>query len=301
MLDVAKSVSDGDVLHFQEKGFLIHDHPIFLSSSTMFEDLHKALECVINKDYDTGVPPANCSKIPQTFYVDGRFSFSIARKWSASPGNRTIHLVNIWQASSIFRNLVTSPTLGQAVVKLMKWEDYGCRVAQDQVWIKPPHSGPLSFHRDTPYIDFSPKEVCTVWIPFDRVSKECGTLEYCSESHKWSEGRRGSANQFYNPDYRHLLELAAASEAEGSNPETLHSCETKEIQYALVGEGGCSFHNGNTWHGSASNCTDGWRRGIGIHFVRGDALLAEDAGRLWRTLQNSPSQVPRDDVFPRVV
>lgn len=319
------SVDSAAVHSFQRDGFIIHGSCIFRNPA-LLPLFHEQLEGILNGTYDTGSPPYKVDKISPTLMVDGRFSFvhaggvtqAPARKTQGDvpPGTRrapTIHAINVWQANKLFSNLIHDATLGAAVTRLMGWEPYGCRVAQDQIWIKPPHSGALTYHRDTPYLDFEPKQVCTLWIPFDAVSTvEVGTLEYCAGSHRWGDERRGSANQFYHADYTALLHTAAEREimrrssTSGTatlNPHTAGAAlDLASAVVPVIGEAGCcSFHDGNTWHGSRLNQTDGWRRGIGIHYIRGDAIFAEKTGKLWDSFRSSPdSRELPDEHFPLV-
>lgn len=57
-----------------------------------------------------------------------------------------------------------------------RWSQ-GARLAQDQVWAKPPGAGPLVFHRDSTYFDFNPADVTTVWLALDDMVPELGPLE----------------------------------------------------------------------------------------------------------------------------
>eukprot|EP00592_Proboscia_alata_P015227 CAMPEP_0194397666 /NCGR_PEP_ID=MMETSP0174-20130528/125670_1 /TAXON_ID=216777 /ORGANISM="Proboscia alata, Strain PI-D3" /LENGTH=118 /DNA_ID=CAMNT_0039193867 /DNA_START=530 /DNA_END=883 /DNA_ORIENTATION=- len=70
-----------------------------------------------------------------------------------------LQLINIHKSDTCFRTLATSPILGELVAKLAGWdtpEFGGARLAQDQVWMKPPHCPPLMYHRDSPYFMFDP-------------------------------------------------------------------------------------------------------------------------------------------------
>ena len=90
-----------------------------------------------------------------------------------TPNRRTLQLINVWKADSLFRQLVLSPTLGRFVADLAGWS-CGARVANDQVWAKPPGASALVFHRDSAYFDFAPPHVVTVWIALDDMTKEVG-------------------------------------------------------------------------------------------------------------------------------
>jgi len=75
-----------------------------------------------------------------------------------------------------------------------------------------------------------------------------GPLEYVKGSHHWSDGRVGSANQFFDAKDRFSL-LHDAARREGiEDPES-----SLEIVRVEVRAGGCGIHNGRTWHGSDKN------------------------------------------------
>lgn len=125
-----------------------------------------------------------------------------------------------------------------------------------------------------------------------------------NEGDRAAGARTGSASQFFDPDYYALLRSAAQREADSCNRENQqqqpkrrnrdddHDAEEDEvddekcslstllteakdlikIEIVAAGAGGGSIHNGRTFHGSGPNVTpDQPRRGIGIHYVRGDA------------------------------
>ncbi|KPA80255.1 putative phytanoyl-CoA dioxygenase [Leptomonas pyrrhocoris] len=304
---IGAALSCADVEQFQNDGFLLHPESIFDGDTELsLKRIHAGLEAILNGEYETGIPPSNANALPADLPRDGRLSFDDAAP-VLRPGAKprtTIHLINAWRCNTTIAQLVTSPQLGVVVGRLMGWEKEGCRVAQDQVWIKPPSSGPLSFHRDTPYLDFVPKQVCTFWIPFDDISvPNVGALEYCRGSHRWLDGRRGSARQFYKPDYTALLRIAAQDEERVRSRSSCSSAPPVDVEVVNTHgcAGCCSFHNSNTWHGSGPNATNGWRRGIGIHYIRGDATFGEDCGKLWQQFRHADGTTVLPDVFfPRV-
>ena len=87
-------------------------------------------------------------------------------------------------------------------------------------------------------------------------------------SHRWGDGRVGSANQFFDTDRKGLLRDAARRE--GLDPTSL------EIRRLAVRCGGVGIHDGRLWHGSGANTTrDKPRRGLGIHFIPADARFRD--------------------------
>ena len=171
-----------------------------------------------------------------------------------------------------------------------------------QVWIKPPCSGPLAFHRDSTYFDFEPKgEVCTVWLSLDDLQGDegcsLGPLEYCVGSHLWGDGRRGSAGQFFDSNHRKLLVDAAARE--GLSPQQL------EFDLVRAAAGGLSIHHGRCWHGSGANASAARvRRGVGMHYIPSSARWPDSpVGKLWRDAAMASRTEDRglsDEIFPLI-
>jgi len=193
---------------------------------------------------------------------------------------KVLQIINIHKANSLFRKLETSPILALVVSRLAGWERFGgARLAQDQVWAKPPGAPPLVFHRDSPYFMFEPTDVVTVWLALDDMDDELGPLEYVVGSQLWGDGRVGSANQFFQADTTSLLRSAA--EREGIDPSTLEF-----VSMGGLKRGGLSIHHGKIWHGSAKNSSRNKpRRGLGLHFVPANVRFTASASksRLWKS------------------
>jgi hypothetical protein len=219
------------------------------------------------------------------------------RRHSVVSPFKVIQIINIHKADSVFRRLACDAALGRVVAQLAGWESVGARLAQDQVWAKPPGAPPLVFHRDSPYFMFEPPDVVTVWVALDDMDRAVGPLEYVRSSHRWGEGRVGTANQFFQADYRTLLESAAAR-------QDVHRVEV--VSMAGLPRGSLSIHNGRTWHGSGRNQTsDRPRRGLGLHFVPANVRFTKEASksRLWRSFvigrEEDPEKIePSEEDFP---
>jgi hypothetical protein len=298
-LDVLSPLRGPDLASaFVERGFLELSSVV---APEYCDRLCARLERVLRGEYDTGVAP---DKAPKRVKPGNDRLLG----WSGNRNApRTVQIINVWKADRTFADLVLSPTLG-SIVAALGGEAFarGARVAQDQVWAKPPGAGPLVFHRDSPYFDMEPEDVVTVWITLDDLSEPAsadspslGPLEYCVGSHRWREGRTGSANQFFQSERRRLLDSAARLEGIDDPARAL------EIVAVRVGRGGGSVHDGRTWHGSGPNeSRDRPRRGLGIHFVPADAQWkrVEDGGRpigrLWRRYVREGSRELPEDALP---
>ena len=206
---------------------------------------------------------------------------------------KVLQIINIHKADSLFRQLAVSPVLGQVVGELAGWT--GTRLAQDQVWAKPPGAAPLTFHRDSPYFMFTPADVVTVWVALDDMDDDAiGPLQYIPGSHEWGDGRVGSSSQFFDARQgTDLLESAAAQAG---------ACHALCVQ-SMVGleAGGISIHNGRTWHGSGPNQSKHRaRRGLGLHYVPASVRFTADAAksRLWKSYLGDGSIPPEQIELP---
>lgn len=153
---------------------------------------------------------------------------------------------------------------------------------------------------------FAPSDVITVWVALDDMDDEIGPLRYVRGSHKWGDGRVGSAGSFFQSDGGlHLLRSAAQREFgggskngdgdgkdnrnDGNDDEGISESQMESVlqivSLAGLRAGGISIHNGKTWHGSAKNTSlDRPRRGLGMHYVPADVRFTKEArhSQLWR-------------------
>jgi ectoine hydroxylase-related dioxygenase (phytanoyl-CoA dioxygenase family) len=294
---------------FREEGFVVFPN---VASTEAVDALNDRLEDVLRGQYDRENKPDKTPKLLKSVKPRRAETAEISnnetkKKKPAGPigfsGNlqnvKVLQIINIHKADSLFRKLETNVHLGQVVAELAGWK-HGARLAQDQIWAKPPGAPPLVFHRDSPYFMFEPSDVVTVWFALDDMDPELGPLEYVRRSHLWGDGRVGSSSQFFQANVKKLLYSAA--EREGIDPEQLDF-----VSMAGLKAGGLSIHHGKCWHGSSKNNSKNRpRRGLGMHFVPAEARFTSEAShsRLWGPYvenMEDPSQVelPNED-FPLV-
>jgi hypothetical protein len=292
---------------FQKDGFVVF--PSVLPGS-LINSLNDRLEEILRGRYDRGSKPDKTPKILKTRYRGRQVEESKCGERGGTRGKpkgtvgalgfsgnyenvRVLQVINVHKADYLFRQLAVSPALGKLVADLAGWKQ-GTRLAQDQIWAKPPHAPPLTFHRDSPYFMFDPDDVVTVWVALDDMDAEIGPLQYVKGSHLWGDGRIGSASQFFDINGHSLLQSAA--DLEGIKDYEI-------VSMAGLLAGGLSVHNGRTWHGSARNSsTVRPRRGLGLHFVPAEVKFTSAAKKssLWRRYVNDhphSGQLPDDD-FP---
>ncbi|CAB9507692.1 Phytanoyl-CoA dioxygenase (PhyH) [Seminavis robusta] len=235
---------------FDQDGFVAI--PNVLDESTV-KALNERLECVLLQgDYNRNQPPDKVPKISATTVS------------MSTPHKRVYQIINIHKCDCLFHQLATSATLGRVVAQLAGWTSI--RLAQDQVWAKPPGAAPLVFHRDAPYFQFDDPRLVTVWIALDTMHATLGPLEYVPGSHNWdsSSASSGSMRQFYsNKNSSYDTMMRAAAEREGLK-------DINVVSMAGLPAGSITIHHGTTWHGSGKNHSPTQpRRGLGLHFVPG--------------------------------
>lgn len=278
---------------FRQDGFIVFPH--VLETSTV-DSMNAQLEEILRGRYDRDQKPDKQPKLIKGVLKEEGGTVG----WLGFSGNlqnvRVLQVINVHKCNALFRQIETSPRLGQVVAELAGWKN-GARLAQDQIWAKPPGAAPLVFHRDSPYFMFDPPDVVTVWIALDDMDEELGPLEYVRGSHRWGTGRCGSANQFFQASGGLAL-LQSAAERAGV-------AEFDIVSMAGLKAGGISIHDGLTWHGSGKNLSKTKpRRGLGLHFVPVDVKFTKEASksRLWRSYVEdlddpSTMHIPDDD-FP---
>ena len=288
-------VPESLIASFRADGFVVCPKVVSLSA---VEALNDRLEDVLRGNYDRGRKPDKVPRLvkgdkPESpVHSDTAASKDMSTKKESRKRNRigpigfngnlqnvkVLQIINIHKADSLFRTLETSQSLASVVAQLAGWEAGAARLAQDQVWAKPPGAPPLVFHRDSPYFMFDPPDVVTVWFALDDMDPQLGPLEYVRGSHMWGDGRVGSAQQFFQSNVKSLLKSAA--EREGLDVDDLDI-----VSMAGLKAGGLSIHHGKIWHGSGKNCSASQpRRGLGMHFVPANVKFTKEAAnsRLWK-------------------
>ena len=167
------------------------------------------------------------------------------------------------------------------------------------------------------------QEIVTLWLALDDITEEVGPLEFCEGSHLWKTEyiklSGGTVNNFFSDkngkptrgeeEVKAKIKKEAGEEPSSSNPDELPTPPNPTLDYKSVlhstakavgieestlkftnlsgtPAGGGSLHYGSLFHGSSENKSDKKvRRGIGIHFFRGDLKWdVEEArkSRFWK-------------------
>ncbi|EER17611.1 conserved hypothetical protein [Perkinsus marinus ATCC 50983] len=176
-------------------------------------------------------------------------------------------IVNAWKSDDLVASIVLSKELGSLVRAITGWESV--RVAQDDLWWKAPSTANSATkgHIDAEYFNFfADNSLLTLWIALDPVGQDNSPLQYIEGSHQWPVGN--DTGDVFN----------RGSEVSGSiltgDEDVFASCPYKYdclVRSVSVPRGGCSFHLGNTWHGSPPNKDAKMhRRSLAIHYIPGN-------------------------------
>jgi len=181
--------------------------------------------------------------IPQPVWV---------RDMTGGQGDRPVwQIVNIWQGSKLFEELMRSEGVAAAAAQLMQAKEL--RIWHDQIQYKPPQKGgKTGWHQDSmAWPPIAPKgRQITAWIALDDADEDNGAMSMVPGSHQW-----GPADEAL-----HAIEDFHTLPAEyNGNPVKKALCPV---------EAGCvHFHHGLTWHGSHDNTSGRHRRAIALHYM----------------------------------
>jgi phytanoyl-CoA hydroxylase len=170
---------------------------------------------------------------------------------SRDPSATVWQIVNIWQASEPFRELLQKPGVADAAAALSGATTL--RVWHDQIQYKPATTGGVNmWHQDSPYWPvLQPKTAqVTAWIALDDVDEDNGCMWMVPGSHRWG----------VQIDFLHTLENFEAMPA-NLDGRAIQTCPCP------VKKGHIHFHHPLTWHGSNANRSGRPRRAIAIHFM----------------------------------
>ena len=179
--------------------------------------------------------------------------------------NAVWQIVNVWEASGLFKHLLYHPTIVKAISQLTGFDNL--QVWHDQVQYKPAETGGhTGWHQDAPLWP-SIEPMTPVWIPFDDADIENGCMWMVPGSHKWG-------NQM---EYLRTQTMSEMEEffAIGSGFEVPADSDHKNVRAVPcpVKKGAVHFHHSLTWHGSPKNHSPRKRRALAIHYMTSEAVF----------------------------
>lgn len=194
-------------------------------------------------------------------------------------------IVNIYEASPAFAELICNPVISQMAAQLSGAAEL--RVWHDQIQYKPQATGGrLHWHQDSPaWPTLQPKtEQVTAWVALDDADLDNGCMYMVPGSQNW-----GNHDEFLR-----TVPLGAPLPMEyQGQPVYVVMCPVKK--------GHVHFHHSLTWHGSGENVSNRPRRAIAVHFMS-DKTVYDASGNhpMKPFITVADGQPVVGDSFPRV-
>lgn len=244
-------LSEAQVAQFERNGFLNAGQVL---TSGEVQTLSDALDALIEKGPDGF---ADGEPRPVLFHTMG--GKGDAPVWQ---------IVNMWQTSEPFRELIAHPFIVKAICQLTGFDDL--QVWHDQVQYKPAEAGgATTWHQDAPlWPSIEPMTPVSAWIPFDDAKIENGCMWMVPGSHKWG-------NQMDYLRQNGYLRKLDENFTDLSPFDIPADSEIQEIEAVAcpVQRGEVHFHHSLTWHGSPENHSPLPRRALAIHYMTSEAVF----------------------------
>jgi phytanoyl-CoA hydroxylase len=193
-------------------------------------------------------------------------------------------IVNAWQASKAFEELIYHPPIVTGVSELTGASEL--RIWHDQIQYKPPQIGGVNmWHQDAPYWPIlAPMTEVTAWVALDDVDESNGCMSMIPGSHLWGN----------NIEFLHTLKSYddMPSEFDG------HSIK---VTRCPVKKGEVHFHHALTWHGSHANTSGRPRRAIALHYMSDETRYVASGEHVMKPfVEVKDGEMMQGKYFPRV-
>ena len=174
----------------------------------------------------------------------------LCRNLSGSPDTQVWQVVNIWEASEPFHQLISHPTIAEEMAQLTGASTL--RIWHDQIQYKPASTGGVNmWHQDAPlWPILAPMTEVSAWVALDDVTPDNGCMSMVPGSHRWGN---------------HMAFLGALSGWDAIPDE--FEDKPVEVRPCPVQKGEVHYHHALTWHGSPANLSARPRRAIALHFM----------------------------------
>jgi len=148
------------------------------------------------------------------------------------------------------------------------------RLFFDQIFVKEPGTvAPTPWHHDQPFWPVQGRQVCSIWLALDPVTRESSGLEYIKGSHLWDQEYRPAAFSGNNGD--------VFKDARHGVP--VPDFDAMRDQYEFLSwdlePGDCLVHQGRAVHGAGGNLTaSNRRRALSTRWIGDDIVYAPRPG-----------------------
>lgn len=154
----------------------------------------------------------------------------------------------LWPTDPDMRDFAFESPAASIEQRLMR--SNSVRLYFDQVFVKEPGTEtPTAWHHDQPFWPIKGRQVCSIWLALDPVTRESSGLEYIKGSHLWEEEYRPAAFSGSNgnpfKDAKHGIPV----------PDFDSMRDKYEFLSWDLNPGDCLIHQGMAVHGASGNRT----------------------------------------------
>jgi len=202
----------------------------------------------------------------------------------ANPDSPVWQIVNIWEASDPFFQLIHNPTIIEEMAQLTQAKKL--RIWHDQIQYKPAQTGGVNmWHQDAPlWPILAPMTEVTAWVALDDVDLDNGCMSMVPGSHTWGNH----------------IDFLASLPSYDAMPSSYQGHEV-EVRPCPVRRGEVHYHHALTWHGSGSNTSGRPRRAIALHFMTDETRFVESGEHVMKPFVHvRDGEVMSGDHFPLV-
>ncbi len=193
-------------------------------------------------------------------------------------------IINIWEASVPFREVISNPIIMEEMSQLTGASTL--RIWHDQIQYKPASRGGVNmWHQDAPYWPIlAPMTEVSAWVALDDVDPENGCMSMVPGSHLWGN----------HIDFLHTLK------AFGDMPTEFEGHHI-EVRPCPVRKGEVHYHHALTWHGSPANVSGRPRRAIALHYMTDETRYVASGEHVMKPyVEVADGQVMEGQHFPVV-
>ncbi|MBW2313729.1 MAG: phytanoyl-CoA dioxygenase family protein [Deltaproteobacteria bacterium] len=166
----------------------------------------------------------------------------------------------VWKSDDDFRDWVYDSPAAQVAQQVLREERI--RHFYDQLFVKPPGCHvPTPWHHDVTFwpVDIESRNLCSIWITFDPISRATSGLEFVRGSHRWPE-RYKAITPTFDP-YMMDSGFADPPDIDGHRDDYDLFCPD-------MAPGDCLIFDAHVVHGSSANTsTDSPRRAFATRWM----------------------------------
>lgn len=193
-------------------------------------------------------------------------------------------IVNIWQASEHYKNLMSHPKITEGIAQLTDASEL--RIWHDQIQYKPPEVGGVNmWHQDAPlWPIIAPMTEVTAWVALDDADESNGCMSMIPGTHQWGD----------NMDFIRTLDSYEAM------PDTFEGHKLVVVR-CPVKKGEVHFHHSLVWHGSHANTSGRPRRAIALHYMTEETHYVASGNHVMKPyVEVEDGEYLKGDFFPQV-